>query len=83
MGRTYRTVRLWRLAWTTPLALADHRDLAYVQDVLDRRTLSPHQRQGWRFLHAVLAGKFRYDIMLEESVIDVGSFDIEIEIGPP
>jgi WD40 repeat protein len=82
-GSDDRTVRLWRLAWTTPLALADHNALARVQEVLDRPDLSPQQRRGWRFLRALLAGKFRYDIMLEESVIAVDSFDIEIEIDRP
>lgn len=74
------TVRLWQLRWTKPLADARFDDLEHVRLALRERQLSKEERRGWEFLDALLRGKFRYDITVEETkVISVGDFDIEIE----
>ncbi|MGQ9675539.1 MAG: hypothetical protein ACUVX1_07730, partial [Chloroflexota bacterium] len=74
------TVRLWQLRWTKPLADARFDDLEHVRLVLRERQLPKEERRGWEFLEALLRGKFRYDVALDEpTVISVGEFDIEIE----
>lgn len=79
-GSEDKTIRLWHLFWTKPLALADHRDLARAAAMSSERDMPPRHRRAWLFLEALLRAKFRYDITLEESVISVDAYDIEIEI---
>ena len=80
-GSYDRTIRLWRLPWTKPLALSAFDDLEYVQTVLQEQDVPGDQRLWWQFLETLLRARFRHDIFVEEgpSVISFGEYDIEIE----
>jgi hypothetical protein len=79
-GGADKTVRLWQLTWDKPIALADHDDLARVMELAGNENLAERERNRWRFLEAILRARFRYDISLEEGVVAISPYDIEIEI---
>jgi len=74
-----KAVRLWHLTWTKPLAVSVHEDLDFVRTRTSDETLRETDRRRWKFLEALLQAKFRYDIALEESVVSISDYDIEIE----
>ena len=82
-GGDDRALRLWHLTWTRPLTRTDHDDLARVKQRIRGGTLSEKNRRRWEFLEAILRARFRYDIAVEESLISLASYDIEIEIRAP
>ncbi len=82
-GGDDRTLCLWHLTWTKPLALSGHEDLGRVKAILKDRDLREEDRRRWEFLEALLSGRFRYDIAIDQSVISLASHDIEIEIEEP
>ena len=77
-----KAVHIWHLSWTKPLAVAVHEDLDFARKRASDESLREADRRRWRFLEALLQTKFRYDIALEESVVSISDYDIEIEVDP-
>ncbi len=74
-----KDIHIWRLRWIKPLALTNYDDLTYVQKILHKGHLNGKEKKGWQFLEVIIKAKFRFDITLDEKVISLGEYDIEID----
>lgn len=74
-----RVIHIWRRRWVKPIALTNYDDLIYIQKILHEEHLDDKEKRGWQFLEAIIKAKFRFDITLDEKVISLGEYDIEID----
>ncbi len=79
------TIRFWKSELTRlcrkPVSDTRPDDLAWVQDALYNPKVTGDERQWLEFLRALMRWRRRHDIhVTEEVAMEIGEFDIEIEI---